>query len=82
MKCFNKFLLSSTGKGVDGKLTKEYIHSAKGRDSNLFLFHALGKILYCKREETNPANKETAIIQEPTGELFRKPLKENPEVSK
>lgn len=67
---------------MDGKSTKEYIHTSKGRDSNLFLFHALGKILYSKREETNTEKKEAAIIQEPTGELFRKPLKENPEVSK
>ena len=32
-----------------------------GRDPNLDLFHAMGKVLYCKREESLEAHKLPGI---------------------
>ncbi|CAD5125919.1 DgyrCDS14101 [Dimorphilus gyrociliatus] len=77
--CINALQIAMVSdKGLNTKSTKEYVHSSKGRDSGLFLFHALGKILYAKREEIHII-KEVKEESEPPAELYRKPLKENPE---
>ena len=38
------------GKDTDSNLASEVVTAIGGRDTALFLFRALGKILYCKRE--------------------------------
>lgn len=49
-----------------------------GRDTSLFLFRALGKILYCKRDD--PSNhSELAKLPSHLGEHERDPLSLNPE---
>lgn len=52
--------------GFDGK-----------RDASLFLFHALGKILYCKRDKAKRA--EDYPLPSHLNHLSRAPLLENPE---
>ncbi|PRD34160.1 UNVERIFIED_CONTAM: Rad17 [Trichonephila clavipes] len=47
------------------------------RDSSLFLFHALGKILYCKRDPS--LNSERDVLPATMKSFERDPLIENPE---
>ncbi|GIY34937.1 cell cycle checkpoint protein RAD17 [Caerostris extrusa] len=61
----------------DTSKTKESEVCALKRDSSLFLFHALGKILYCKRDPSLKSEKN--IMPEMMKSLERDPLISNPE---
>ncbi|GIY51425.1 cell cycle checkpoint protein RAD17 [Caerostris darwini] len=61
----------------DTSKTKESEECALKRDSSLFLFHALGKILYCKRDPSLKSEKD--IMPEMMKSLERDPLISNPE---
>ncbi|KAF8773629.1 Cell cycle checkpoint protein RAD17 like protein [Argiope bruennichi] len=67
----------SSHKNDASSKAKESEECSSKRDSSLFLFHALGKILYCKRD---PALKsETDILPATMKSLERDPLISNPE---
>jgi len=72
---------STSSKGKKKKLkrpaSEAVINMAKigGRDPNLDLFHAMGKVLYCKREESLEAHK----LPEHLREKKRRPLISHPQ---
>ena len=51
----------------------EPLASVGGKDPSLDLFHAIGKVLYCKREE------EVLALNKLRGPKHRAPLQNNPE---
>ncbi|KAG8180813.1 hypothetical protein JTE90_008598 [Oedothorax gibbosus] len=62
--CMTHFIKPQTvsKKKDSGSLTQENTKLSSKRDSSLFLFHALGKILYCKRDKTLFSEKDSLPI--------------------
>lgn len=58
-------------KNIENKVSSSF----HGRDASLFLFHSLGKILYCKRD----VSKKKDAFPVNSKHLERPPLQENPE---
>ncbi|XP_053394672.1 cell cycle checkpoint protein RAD17-like [Mercenaria mercenaria] len=57
----------------------EDLMSIGGRDTSLFLFRALGKILYCKRDEPSKDDENAAVLPTHLSQYYRNPLQVNPE---
>lgn len=57
----------------------EELMSIGGRDTSLFLFRALGKILYCKRDEPSVETESAVTLPRHLSQCYRDPLQVHPE---
>ncbi|XP_060598145.1 cell cycle checkpoint protein RAD17-like [Ruditapes philippinarum] len=57
----------------------EELMSIGGRDTSLFLFRALGKILYCKRTDPGEDEENRAVLPSHLSQYYRDPLQVDPE---